>query len=103
MRSRTSAATVGVPMPPIHGPHARPPMPARWPHRCGRDEGLCCATQTAGRNVRSDHAPGGSGPLSTSDPGPQSATHAQLTMPSWHPGEDLTRLEEEMKDKAAAG
>ena len=41
--------------------------------------------------------------MSTSDPGPQSATHAQLTMPSWHPGEDLTRLEEEMKDKAAAG
>ena len=46
---------------------------------------------------------GGERPLNISDTSPQSATQAQLTLPSWHPGEDLTRLEEEMKDKAAAG
>jgi hypothetical protein len=41
--------------------------------------------------------------LSTSDTGPQSAVQTQFTLPSWHPGEDLTGLEEEMKAKAAAG
>jgi hypothetical protein len=41
--------------------------------------------------------------MSTSDTGPQSVTQAQLSLPSWHPGGDLTRLEEEMKAKAATG
>jgi hypothetical protein len=46
---------------------------------------------------------GGEWPLSTSDTGPQSAAQTHFTLPSWHPGEDLTGLEEEMKAKAAAG
>ena len=41
--------------------------------------------------------------MNTSDTDPQSATQAQLTLPSWHHGGDLTRLEEEMRAKAAAG
>jgi hypothetical protein len=41
--------------------------------------------------------------LNTSNTGPQSAAQAQLTLPSWHPGEDLTPPEEEMQTKAAAG
>jgi hypothetical protein len=41
--------------------------------------------------------------LTTSETGPQPTPQAQFTLPSWHPGEDLTRLEEEMRAKAAAG
>jgi hypothetical protein len=41
--------------------------------------------------------------LNTSDTGPQSATQAQLALPTWHPGGTLTPLEDEMKAKAAAG
>jgi uncharacterized protein YjbI with pentapeptide repeats len=40
--------------------------------------------------------------LNTSDTGIQSATQAQLTLPSW-PGGDLFPLEQEMKTKVAAG
>ena len=41
--------------------------------------------------------------MNASDTGPQSAAQAQFTLPSWHPGGDLTRLEAEMRTKAAAG
>jgi hypothetical protein len=41
--------------------------------------------------------------VNASDTGARSATHAQLNLPSWQPGEDLTGLEELMQAKAAAG
>ena len=40
--------------------------------------------------------------MSAGDTGPQLVTQAQLSLPNWHPGGDLTRLEEEMKATAAA-
>jgi hypothetical protein len=55
---------------------------------------LYCTAQAAERGVRSDDV-AGEGSSDTSDMSPQSPGQTQLTPPSWHPGEDLTPLEEE--------
>lgn len=41
--------------------------------------------------------------MNTGDAGPQPTAQVQLTLASWHPGGHLTRIEEEMQAKAAAG